>query len=218
MPHSGRNFLAFNQPVHLANGGRATDPETIRFDTPPTDVTIYVAGGYKVGYFEMDAYAPTGQLVAVNTVTTQDWSPLRVTYSGGIDHVVLTIVNQPESVAIFDDLSFGDGSAAVGQPETAAPPLLRGASGVFDEALRATNGIGAGGSAFDQGIPAPQAGPGREAAVPFAVVEPAPAGSNRLPGGGPGGQQLSTLSNQDPGRNPVGDLQPAPEWNPFGIL
>jgi hypothetical protein len=214
--HSGRNFLAFNRPLHMANGGLATDPETIQFDTPPTDVSIYVAGGFKVGYFEMDAYALTGQLVAVNTVTTQVWSPLEVIYGGGIDHVVLTIINQPDNWAIFDDLSFGDGAGVAARPETGAPRLLSGASGVLDGVLSVTTGIGGGSSTGYQGIPAPQAGSGQEATVQFVTVEPAPAGSNPLLGGGSGWQQLPTLSSQDPGSNPVGDPQPAPGWNPFG--
>jgi hypothetical protein len=213
--HSGRNFLAFNRPVHLANGGLATDPETIQFDTPPTDVSIYVAGGFKIGYFEMDAYASTGQLVAVNTVTTKDWSPLQVTYSGGIDHVVLTIVSQPDNVAIFDDLSFGDGFGVAARPETGDARLPNGAGGVFDGVLSVTTGFG-GGSTGYQGITAPQAGSGQEATVQFATVEPALVSSNPLLGGGLGWQQPLTLARQDPGSHPVGDSLLATGWNPFG--
>ena len=106
--HSGRNFLAFNRNAQMANGGIPRDPETIRFDTPPAQVTIYAAGGVTNGYFEMDAFDRTGTLVAVNTVTTRDWSPLRVVYTGGIDHVVLTASNLPQGYWVYDDLSFGD--------------------------------------------------------------------------------------------------------------
>ena len=106
--HSGRNFLAFNRSAQMANGGTARDPETIRFDTPPAQVTFYAPGGFQSGYFEMDAFDGTGTLVAVNTVTTRDWSPLRVVYTGGIDHVVLTASNLPQGFWVYDDLSFGD--------------------------------------------------------------------------------------------------------------
>ncbi len=118
--HSGRNFLAFNPSTHLANGGIPADPETIQFDRPMVDVSIYVAGGYAVGYFGMDAFDSQGNLVATNTVTTQDWSPLRVFYSGGIDHVVLNIIREPDQVGVFDDLSFDDGAGSARQahPET----------------------------------------------------------------------------------------------------
>jgi hypothetical protein len=201
--HSGRNFLAFNRAAHMANGGVPTDPETIRFDTLPADVTIYVAGGYDSGYFEMDGYSQSGQLVAVNTVTTKDWSPLHVIYSGGIDHVVLKIISQPDNWAVFDDLSFGDGASLSGQLETGDVPVHSGAVSLV--VAGTMNPISVQSTTFAFGMPTSLAG-GLEPSVTVACTEPTSENSTTSPTSASSGQASSNLSNAALLSAPVGDV------------
>ena len=113
--HSGSNFLAFNIHATMGDGGVARDPETIRFDTPAAAVAIYAAGGEGPATFTMDAFDANGALVATSAVTTQDYSLLRVVSSdlrSTIASVVLTATDSASGTWVYDELTFGDRSAA----------------------------------------------------------------------------------------------------------
>jgi hypothetical protein len=131
-PHSGNNFLAFNRNAQLGGGfffppffggptGKATDPETITFDSTQSQVSIWAAGGLQAHQFLIQGFDASNSLVDSQTVTTQDWSELTVS-GGGIQSVVLTEIGFAGDSWVYDDLSFTpDGVAAVNGGPNGAP-------------------------------------------------------------------------------------------------
>lgn len=135
--HSGSNFLAFNRnatygppfPIFSFPGGSASDPETISFDAPQSQVSIWAAGGWLPHNFQMQAFDAGGNLLATDTLITQGWSQLTVSGSG-IASVVLTETGGPWDAWVYDDLSFtadaGGGVTGVvdpsGDPKGAPEP------------------------------------------------------------------------------------------------
>ena len=122
LPHSGQNVLAFNRNAVIGNWwtglGTASDPETISFDDPQSAVSIWAAGGWKGRKFTLEAFDGIGDLLASDSLTTQDWSQLSVSASG-IQYVTLTETGHWWDSWVYDDLSFtadtsvtvnGDGS------------------------------------------------------------------------------------------------------------
>jgi hypothetical protein len=133
-PHSGDNVLAFNRNAQLGGGffefppspgptGKATDPETITFDSTQSQVSIWAAGGLLAHQFLIQGFDANNSLVDSQTVTTQDWSELTVS-GGGIQSVILTEIGGAFDSWVYDNLSFTpDGSVAVaGDPNGAPEP------------------------------------------------------------------------------------------------
>jgi len=131
-PHSGTNVLAFNRMAQLGGflppfspTGKATDPETITFDSTQSQVSIWAAGGLQAHQFLIQGFDANNSLVDSQTVTTQDWSQLTVS-GGGIQSVVLSEIGSPFDSWVYDDLSFTpDGASVSGSaPEPGSLVLL----------------------------------------------------------------------------------------------
>ena len=89
---------------YLADGGIARDPETIHFDSPVSQVSLYAASGNVAADFTMDGYLD-GELVASRTVTsTGGYVLLSVTSPSGMNRVVFR--DGSDDAFVFDDLSF----------------------------------------------------------------------------------------------------------------
>jgi hypothetical protein len=136
-PHSGDNVLAFNRnsqvggffsifpPYVGAPSGKATDPETITFDSTQSQVSIWAAGGLESHQFLIQGFDANNSLVSSQTLTTQNWSELTVS-GGGIQSVVLSEIGGAYDSWVYDDLSFTpDGVGVVelaGDPSGAPEP------------------------------------------------------------------------------------------------
>jgi hypothetical protein len=131
-PHSGNNVLAFNRNAQVGGGpyyywfpqspaGKATDPETITFDSTQSQVSIWAAGGLQAHQFLIQGFDANNSLVDSQTATTQGWSELTLS-GGGIQSVVLTEIGHAGDSWVYDDLSFTpDGSAGVAGGASGAP-------------------------------------------------------------------------------------------------
>jgi hypothetical protein len=132
-PHSGDNVLAFNRNAQLGGGfywppfggptGKATDPETITFDSTQSQVSIWAAGGLLPHQFLIQGFDANNSLVDSQTLTTQDWSELTVS-GAGIQSVVLTETGHAWDSWVYDDLSFtpdGGSVSVAGGPAQGAP-------------------------------------------------------------------------------------------------
>ena len=120
---SGVNFLAFNvnPGVNYADLGHPTDPETITFDTPMGSVSIYAAGGNNANTFVMTGFDTSGALVVSQSVTTQTYAPLQVSWPLGLRSVRLSVTAPPTNdYFVYDDLF----ASSVPEPSSA---LLLGA-------------------------------------------------------------------------------------------
>lgn len=109
---SGVNFLAFNRNAVCSDGGVPRDPETILFDSPVAEVSIYAACGHQTSTFTMSAYNASDVLVDTDTVDAMSWELLTVSYDSGITKVILTETGW--RAFVYDDLSFN----AVPEPAT----------------------------------------------------------------------------------------------------
>ena len=132
LPHSGNNVLAFNGNAGVGftapwfgfvPTGTASGPETITFDDPQSSVSIWAAGGWLSRKFQLQAFGASNNLLATDTLSTQDWSQLSVSASG-IQYVVLTELGHAWDSWLLDDLSFTpDASVGVnGDPGRAPEP------------------------------------------------------------------------------------------------
>jgi hypothetical protein len=105
-PHSGSRFLAFNAGATLANGGTATGPETIRFDSVKRVVQIYVSQGAATGTATFTLIGKRGaqtiQTASASTPTS-DWVLLKVHARNGFSRVILR-ASDPNGVWVADDL------------------------------------------------------------------------------------------------------------------
>jgi hypothetical protein len=130
-PFSGDNVLAFNRNAQLGGGfifppffggptGKATDPETITFDSTQSQVSIWAAGGLQAHQFLIQGFDANNSLVDSQTVTTQDWSELTVS-GGGIQSVVLTEIGFAGDSWVYDDLSFTPDGVSVAGGANGAP-------------------------------------------------------------------------------------------------
>jgi hypothetical protein len=116
---SGTNFLAFNRTATLSSGGIPEDPETITFATPVSSVSIYVAGGFQPGSFDIEAFDALNNLVDADSVLTQGFAQLSVSGSG----IVQVVIRQPSGELtsfVFDDLEFTAQAVAVPEPSSLA--------------------------------------------------------------------------------------------------
>lgn len=116
---SGTNFLAFNRTATLNGGGIPRDPETITFATPVSSVSIYVAGGFQEGAFDIEAFDALNNLVDADNVRTQGFAQLSVS---GPD-IVQVVIRQPSGELnsfVFDDLEFTAQAVAVPEPSSLA--------------------------------------------------------------------------------------------------
>ncbi len=130
-------MLAFNRNAPCSGpildppffAGKATGPETITFNDPQSSVSIWAAGGWLAHKFQMQAFGAGNNLLATDTLTTQDWSQLSVSASG-IKYVVLTEIGRAGDSWVYDDLSFTPDTTVQinggpqGAPEPASLVLL----------------------------------------------------------------------------------------------
>ena len=120
---SGVNFLAFNVNPGVSYGdlGHPTDPETITFDTLMDTVSIYAAGGNNANTFVMAGFDTGGSLVVSQSVTTQTFAPLQISWPLGLRSVRLSVTAPPTNdYFVYDDLF----ASSVPEPSSA---LLLGA-------------------------------------------------------------------------------------------
>lgn len=101
--YSGEHFLAFNRIASLMNGGTPTDPETVSFSSPMTNVSIWAAGGFNADSFLMQAYNAANVLVDSDSANGQNWVQLSVS-GAGITKVVLTQTG--DNAWVYDDLTY----------------------------------------------------------------------------------------------------------------
>jgi hypothetical protein len=104
---SSPNFLAFSRfSAPMQNGGAPNDPETILFDTPVSNVSIFAAGGFNADTFLLEAFDAASNLVGSATLTTRQFAQLSVVGSG-IARVVLTETETAgDNAFVYDNLSF----------------------------------------------------------------------------------------------------------------
>ncbi len=109
-PHSGLNFLAFNRNGEFSDGGTPTVPQTIRFDTATSSVSIWVSGGLNDAEFSMEAFDGSGgSLGSVSVVTpSTTWHKLSIDEADIKSVVVNEIGGAPYFV--MDDLCWNAGS------------------------------------------------------------------------------------------------------------
>jgi hypothetical protein len=134
-PLSGNNILAFNRNADVGGvfsflspfvplpTGKATDPETITFDSTQSQVSIWAAGGLLAHQFLIQGFDANNSLVSSQTLTTQGWSELTVS-GGGIQSVALSEIGGAYDSWVYDDLSFtpdGGSVTVAGGPGNAAP-------------------------------------------------------------------------------------------------
>src|SRR5512135_169460 len=91
---SGSNFLAFGRGDRLSDGGTPTDPETITFDQPRSNVSISVTPEAAIpSLFRLQAFDSQGRQVATNSVTFGEgfgfYQTLKVSSPLGIKQVTL---------------------------------------------------------------------------------------------------------------------------------
>lgn len=119
---SAPNFLSFNRPVLLGNGGFASDPLTLTFTNPISQISIFASGGNSTT-FRMQAFDLVGTSVS-NVVQTSDageYVELSVISITPMTRIVLSEIGGDDSF-VFDDLSF----TPVPEPAVAGAVLLCG--------------------------------------------------------------------------------------------
>jgi len=114
---SGKNFVGFNRTAVYNPTGTASDPETLTFSIPVTDVSIWASGGGNSATFVMNAFDASNALVGSNTINpaASTYGQLVVSYALGISYVTLTESNGDGSF-VYDDLGF----TQVPEPASAA--------------------------------------------------------------------------------------------------
>lgn len=115
--HSGTNFLGFNPVARLQDNGIPRGPETITFDTLLSTISIFAAGGLSSKTFLMQGFDANGILVATDSISTQGFAQLQISWPLGIRSVQLSATSQNVSQGfVFDDLS----AETVPEPSTIA--------------------------------------------------------------------------------------------------
>lgn len=111
-PVSGPNFLAFNRRASFTSGGRATDPETITFDSPALFVSLIASAGRASGTFQLQGFDANNMVVSTDVQISpgSSYVQLQVSSPTGIKKVVLSRLDMNpdgEVIAILiEDLSF----------------------------------------------------------------------------------------------------------------
>lgn len=117
---SGSNFLAFNRDTDFLNGDLATDPETIRFNRPISEFSIFASGGDKSTTFQLEAFDNNDIIIGTTTLTTAigQWGQLNFSSAvGNINQIILTEVGN-DNAFVYDNLSFTPASTSVPEPST----------------------------------------------------------------------------------------------------
>ncbi len=110
---SGVEFLAFNHSASMGNGSPARGPETLTFDLPAREVSIWAAGGFGAGAsFRLDAFLGAALVGSTTSAPQSGWAQLLVQSPGGIDRVVIAEVGGDETY-VMDDLEIVSLSAAL---------------------------------------------------------------------------------------------------------
>ena len=124
--HSGLDFLAFNRSTF------ANDPETIRFDTLQSEVSIF-AGAGGVGTYTLAGFDANGAPVASVVGSNASGQYIFLDLVGaGIRSVVLTETGT--GAFVYDDLSFNGGTGPISTPEPAT--LMMASLGAIALAFR----------------------------------------------------------------------------------
>jgi len=110
---SSPNVLAFtapSSPRDLSDGGHASGPETIRFDSAMKTVTLWATGDNANTTFELAAFDGNGIALDSDTesITVRNWVSLSVSSDAGIRSVVFTLkaTDNPWTGYLVDDLSY----------------------------------------------------------------------------------------------------------------
>ncbi len=106
---SSPNFLAFNRTttVPMLNGGLPRDPETLTFNPPLLDVSIFASGGGQATSFRMEAFDGGGGSLGSTIQNSAAAAYVQLSLASGspIASVVLTEVGG-DTAFVYDDLNF----------------------------------------------------------------------------------------------------------------
>jgi hypothetical protein len=116
---SGRNFLAFNADAVYPSGGFARAPESLLFDPPISEASIY-AGVGDSHLFRMDAFDANGLLVDTDLAGLGASSYVQLSVSGAAITRIELSAQKGDDEFVFDDLTF----TPVPEPSTLALALL----------------------------------------------------------------------------------------------
>jgi hypothetical protein len=100
---SGDNLLGFNASGTTQDGDTPAAPQLIDFTVPVNYVSLYAAGGFNVGTFQLDVYDSSDVLLASDTYTGQDWGQLSV-WANDISYAIFSTSGDVEYAA--DNLTF----------------------------------------------------------------------------------------------------------------
>lgn len=117
---SGSNFLAFNRQIDYLDGGLATDPEIIKFDSPLRKFSIFASGGFESTTFQLEAFDNNDAIIGTTNITTAigQWGQLNFSSGlGNISKIILTEIGNDDAF-VYDDLSFTSASTSVPEPST----------------------------------------------------------------------------------------------------
>ncbi len=125
-PHSGKNFLAFNNGAQYTGssaGGRAKAPEFVFFDDLWETVSIYAANSNGNDHFILRAYDSGDKVVGEQGSKDSgkgEWVQLTLTWSAGIKKIELSRNDSGNSPFVADDLVL----TTIISPEPATAMLL----------------------------------------------------------------------------------------------
>ena len=118
--HSGTNFLAFNAKATMNDGGRTIGPETITFDEPVANFSMFVA----TNRANVSAYDTNGLLVDTTSGGDHSWSQISISSASGIKSVkfeygdIGTLVVDDIAFEVLSGQNNNNGPIAVPEPAT----------------------------------------------------------------------------------------------------